>query len=84
MSLYGSQTKLPISGMSRSTSRPELSNYRNDVFVGGNGFQGDYQAGDGGFAYTNTTNFTRHSVHGGGFGGQNMQVSMGAGGGAIR
>ncbi|XP_005476418.1 desmoplakin-A isoform X2 [Oreochromis niloticus] len=83
MSLYGSQTKLPISGMSRSTSRPELSNYRNDVFVGGNGFQGDYQAGDGGFAYTNTTNFTRHSVHGGGFGGQNMQVSMGAGGGAI-
>ncbi|XP_031593647.1 desmoplakin isoform X2 [Oreochromis aureus] len=83
MSLYGSQTKLPISGMSRSTSRPELSNYRNDVFVGGNGFQGDYQAGDGGFAYSNTTNFTRHSVHGGGFGGQNMQVSMGAGGGAI-
>uniref|UniRef100_A0A669D7V4 Desmoplakin a n=1 Tax=Oreochromis niloticus TaxID=8128 RepID=A0A669D7V4_ORENI len=83
MSLYGSQTKLPISGMSRSTSRPELSNYRNDVFVGGNGFQGDYQAGDGGFAYTNTTNFTRHSVHGGGFGGQNMQVSMGAGGGRM-
>ncbi|XP_063317436.1 desmoplakin-A-like isoform X2 [Pelmatolapia mariae] len=80
MSLYGSQSKLPMSGMSRSTSRPELSNYRNDVF-GGNGFQGEYQAGDGGFTYT--TSFSRHSVHGGGVGGQNMQVSMGGGGGAI-
>ncbi|XP_026004656.1 desmoplakin-A isoform X2 [Astatotilapia calliptera] len=78
MSLYGSQSKLPMSGMSRSTSRPELSNYRNDVF-GGNGFQGEYQAGDGGVTYT----FSRHSVHGGGVGGQNMQVSMGGGGGAI-
>ncbi|XP_014188057.1 desmoplakin isoform X2 [Haplochromis burtoni] len=78
MSLHGSQSKLPMSGMSRSTSRPELSNYRNDVF-GGNGFQGEYQAGDGGVTYT----FSRHSVHGGGVGGQNMQVSMGGGGGAI-
>lgn len=80
MSLYGSQSKLPMSGMSRSTSRPELSNYRNDVF-GGNGFQGEYQAGDGGVTYTT---FSRHSVHGGGVGGQNMQVGMGGGGGAIR
>lgn len=79
MSLYGSPSKQPMSGMSRSTSRPELSNYRNDVF-GGNGFQGEYQAGDGGVTYT----FSRHSVHGGGVGGQNMQVSMGGGGGAIR
>ncbi|XP_013767701.1 desmoplakin-A isoform X2 [Pundamilia nyererei] len=78
MSLYGSPSKQPMSGMSRSTSRPELSNYRNDVF-GGNGFQGEYQAGDGGVTYT----FSRHSVHGGGVGGQNMQVSMGGGGGAI-
>ncbi|XP_006786500.1 desmoplakin-like isoform X2 [Neolamprologus brichardi] len=79
MSLYGSQSKLPMSGLSRSTSRPELSNYRNDVF-GGNGFQGEYQAGDGGYTYTT---FSRHSVHGGGVGGQNMQVGMGGGGGAI-
>uniref|UniRef100_A0A3Q2WE10 Desmoplakin a n=1 Tax=Haplochromis burtoni TaxID=8153 RepID=A0A3Q2WE10_HAPBU len=78
MSLHGSQSKLPMSGMSRSTSRPELSNYRNDVF-GGNGFQGEYQAGDGGVTYT----FSRHSVHGGGVGGQNMQVSMGGGGGRM-
>ncbi|XP_030607259.1 desmoplakin-A isoform X2 [Archocentrus centrarchus] len=78
MSLYGSTSKLPT--MSRSNSRPDLANYRNDMFVGGNGFQGEYQAGDGGYTYTT---FSRTSMHGGGAGGQNMQVNIGAGGGGI-
>ncbi|XP_008298602.1 desmoplakin-A isoform X1 [Stegastes partitus] len=75
MSLYGSTSKLATMGQ-RSNSRPDLSSFRNDVFVGGNGFQGDYQAGDGGYAYSST--FTRTSVHGGGPG-QRVQVSMGGG-----
>lgn len=84
MSMYGSTSKLATMGQ-RSNSRPDLASsaYRNDVFLGGNGFQGDYQAGDGAYNYTST--FTRSSVHGGGGGGQRVQVSMGgAGGGGIR
>lgn len=80
MSLYGSTSKLPT--MSRSNSRPDLANYRSDMFVGGNGFQGDYQQGDGG--YTTYTTFSRHSMHGGGVGGQNVPVSMGPSGGGIK
>ncbi|XP_070774248.1 desmoplakin-A isoform X3 [Enoplosus armatus] len=79
MSMYGSNPKLATMGP-RSNSRPDLagSSYRNDVFVGGNGFQGDYQAGDGG--YTSYT-FSRSSMHGGGLGGQKMAVNMGGSGG---
>lgn len=80
MSQYGSTSKLATMGL-RSNSRPDLASagFRNDAFVGGNGFQGDYQAGDGG--YTHTSTFSRHSVHGMGGGGQKVQVSMGSGGG---
>ncbi|XP_023126262.1 desmoplakin-A isoform X2 [Amphiprion ocellaris] len=72
MSMYGSTSKLATMGQ-RSNSRPDLSSYRNDVFVGGNGFQGDYPAGDG-YTYT----YSRTSVHGGGAG-QRVQVSMAGG-----
>ncbi|TMS09989.1 Desmoplakin [Larimichthys crocea] len=63
----------------RSNSRPDLasSSFRNDVFVGGNGYHGDYQAGDGA-GYTSFT-YSRSSMHGGG--GQKGQISMGGGGG---
>nr|XP_019962518.1 PREDICTED: desmoplakin isoform X1 [Paralichthys olivaceus] len=80
MSHYGSTSRLANMGP-RSNSRPDLasSSFRNDVFYGGNGFQGDYQAGDSGFAYTST--FSRSSAHGGG---QKVAVSMGgSAGGAI-
>ncbi|XP_069548155.1 desmoplakin-A isoform X1 [Brachyistius frenatus] len=76
MSLYDSTSKLASMGQ-RSNSRPDLSGYRNDVFGGGNGFQGDYQAGDGGYTYTST--FSRNSMHGGAVGGQKVQVNMGGG-----
>ncbi|XP_069013542.1 desmoplakin-A isoform X2 [Embiotoca jacksoni] len=76
MSLYDSTSKLASMGQ-RSNSRPDLSGYRNDVFGGGNGFQGDYQAGDGGYTYTST--FSRNSTHGGAVGGQKVQVNMGGG-----
>ncbi|XP_035027450.2 desmoplakin isoform X2 [Hippoglossus stenolepis] len=83
MSLYGSNSKLANMGL-RSSSRPDLASpsFRNDVFLGGNGFQGDYQAGDGGYAYTTT--FSRTSGHGGGLPGPKVAVSMGgSGGGAV-
>lgn len=77
--MYGSSSRLATMGQ-RSNSRPDLtSSFRNDVFAGGNGFQGDYQAGDGGYTYTSS--FSRTSMHGGGLGGQKVQVSMGGGGG---
>lgn len=83
MSMYGSNTRLNTLGP-RSGSRPDLTtaNLRNDVFVGGNGFHGDFQAADGGgYAYSST--FSRTSMHGGGLGGQ--KVSMGvSSGGAMR
>nr|XP_046265317.1 desmoplakin-like isoform X1 [Scatophagus argus] len=82
MSLYGSNPRLASMGP-RSNSRPDLSSFRNDVFVGGNGFQGDYQLGDGG-GYTYSSSFSRTSVHGGGLGGQKVQVStVGGGGGGM-
>uniref|UniRef100_A0A668A329 Desmoplakin n=1 Tax=Myripristis murdjan TaxID=586833 RepID=A0A668A329_9TELE len=80
MSLYGSHSKLPTLGQ-RSNSRPDLASasFRNDlpVFVGGNGYQGEYQ-GDG-YTYS----YTRTSTHGGGGagGGQKMQMSIGSMGG---
>ncbi|CAJ1072360.1 LOW QUALITY PROTEIN: desmoplakin-like [Xyrichtys novacula] len=80
MSLYGSNPKLAQMGP-RSNSRPDLASpsFRNDVFVGGNGFHGDYQGGEGG--YTSYTTFSRSSMHGGG---QKTQMSMvGGGGGGI-
>ncbi|XP_068604587.1 desmoplakin-A isoform X2 [Brachionichthys hirsutus] len=82
MSLYGSNSKLATIGQ-RSNSRPDLSSssFRNDVFVGGNGFQGDFQGGDGaGYAYT--SGYSRTSVHGGGLGGHKVQLGgMGGSGG---
>uniref|UniRef100_A0A8C9XTE9 Desmoplakin n=1 Tax=Sander lucioperca TaxID=283035 RepID=A0A8C9XTE9_SANLU len=61
MSLYGSNQRLATAGQ-RSNSRQDLANMttsgRNDVFVGGNGFQGDYQGQ--GTTYT----FSRTSMHG--------------------
>lgn len=82
MSTYGSNTRLNTIGP-RSGSRQDLSSsFRNDVFVGGNGFHGDYQAADGG-GYTYSSTFSRTSMHGGGLGGQ--KVSMGVSpGGAMR
>ncbi|XP_033506001.2 desmoplakin-A isoform X2 [Epinephelus lanceolatus] len=73
MSMYGSNSKLATIGQ-RSNSRQDLSSpsFRNDVFVGGNGFQGDYQVGDG-YTYT----YSRTSMHGGGA----QKLAMGAGGG---
>ncbi|XP_059200288.1 desmoplakin-B-like isoform X1 [Centropristis striata] len=77
MSLHGSNTRLANIGL-RSNSRQDLAGagLRNDVFVGGNGFQGEYPAGDGGYTYT--TSYSRSSMHGGP---QKVQVSMGGGGG---
>lgn len=92
MSMYGSNQRLAAIG--RSGSRPDLSSasFRNDVFVGGNGFHGEYQPVDGGVAgggggggYTFTSTFSRSSMHGGGYGGQKAKVSMvGGGGGGMR
>ncbi|XP_044076568.1 desmoplakin-like isoform X2 [Siniperca chuatsi] len=78
MSLYGANSKLAAMGQ-RSNSRPDLvgSGFRNDVVGAGNGFQGDYQAGDGGYTYT----FSRSSMHGGGVVGQ--KVGGGSGGGGV-
>ncbi|XP_073346697.1 desmoplakin-A isoform X1 [Pagrus major] len=75
MSMYDSNQRLASMGP-RSSSRPDLASasFRNEVFVGGNGFQ-DYQDGGG---YTHTT-FTRSSMHGGGLG--TLKVSGGGGGG---
>ncbi|XP_047187843.1 desmoplakin-like isoform X2 [Scophthalmus maximus] len=77
MSLHGSNSKLATMGQ-RSNSRPDLasSSFRNEVFLGGNGFQGDYQVG-GDVGYTSYS-FSRGSLPGGGFGGQKLPVSMGA------
>ncbi|XP_060900761.1 desmoplakin-A isoform X2 [Labrus mixtus] len=79
MSTYGSNPRLAQMGP-RSNSRPDLASpsLRNDVFVGGNGFHGDYQGGEGGYTYTT---FSRSSMHGGGAGGQKVKVSMSGGGG---
>ncbi|XP_026168618.1 desmoplakin-A isoform X3 [Mastacembelus armatus] len=76
MSHYGSNSKLASMGQ-RSHSRQDLASpgYRNDVFLSGNGFQGEYQAGDTAYMYTTS----RSSVHG--VGGQKVQVSMAGGGG---
>ncbi|CAK6966821.1 desmoplakin-A isoform X1 [Scomber scombrus] len=79
MSMYGGSTSRLATMGQRSNSRPDLASasFRNDGFVGGNGFQGDYQGGEGGYTYT----FSRSSMHGTGLGGQKGQVSMGGGGG---
>lgn len=83
MSMYGGSTSKLASMGQRSNSRPDLASasFRNDVFVGGNGFQGDYHPGEVGYTYTSAT-FSRNSMHGGGgAGGQKVQVSLGGGGG---
>lgn len=74
--MYGSNPKLATIGP-RSGSRQDLSSasFRNDVFVGGNGFHGDYQAADGG-GYT----YSRTSMHGGGLGGQKVSMGVSPGG----
>ncbi|XP_039671287.1 desmoplakin-like isoform X2 [Perca fluviatilis] len=74
MSLYGSNPRL-VTGVQRSNSRQDLSG-RNDVFVGGNGFQGDYQ-GQG----TTYTSFSRTSMHGGGAAKAQVLGTAGGGGG---
>lgn len=77
MSMYGSNSKLPTLGP-RSNSRQDLASFRNDILAGGNGFQGEYPPGDGGYTYT----YSRTSLHGAG--GSNMAVSKGAAGGGVR
>ncbi|XP_053738321.1 desmoplakin-A-like isoform X2 [Synchiropus splendidus] len=79
MSQYGGSTSRLASMGLRSNSRPDLSSpsFRNDVFVGGNGFPVDYQGGEGGYHYTST--FSRSSMPGGG--GQRIQMSTVGGGG---
>ncbi|XP_037537237.1 desmoplakin, partial [Nematolebias whitei] len=78
MSLYGSNSRLHTLGQ-RSSSRPDLS-YRNDVFVSGNGFQGDFQPVEGGYNTYQTSTFSRSSMHGGAGGGVKMQqASLGGG-----
>ncbi|KAM6920668.1 desmoplakin-A-like isoform 2-T2 [Lycodopsis pacificus] len=77
MSMYGSNSRLPTMGQ-RSNSRPDLASasFRNDVFVGGNGFHGDYQGGDA----VHYSSFSKTSMQGGGA----TKVAMskgGAGGG---
>lgn len=83
MSLYGSTSRLATMGQ-RSNSRPDLSTFRNDGFLGGNGFMGEYQVGDGGGYSHQTSSFSRHTIHGGG-GSPGLKVSggmgMGLGGG---
>uniref|UniRef100_A0A8C5GN05 Desmoplakin a n=1 Tax=Gouania willdenowi TaxID=441366 RepID=A0A8C5GN05_GOUWI len=76
MSMYGSNPKLASMGQ-RSSSRPDLATYRNDVFTSGNGFHGEY--GGDGVHYSST--FTRSSMHGGGLGAPPKAHSMVAGGG---
>ncbi|XP_039999052.1 desmoplakin isoform X2 [Xiphias gladius] len=81
MSLYGSTSKLATLGQrSMSNSRPDLasSGFRNEWFVG-NTVPADYQTGESGYTYN--TNYSRTSVHGGGLGGQKVQVSTGGSGG---
>lgn len=80
MSMYGSNPKLTAIGP-RSGSRQDLSSasFRNDVFVGGNGFHGEYQAADSG-GYTYSSAFTRTSMHGGGLGGQKVSMGVSPGG----
>ncbi|XP_058490501.1 desmoplakin-A isoform X2 [Solea solea] len=79
MSLSGSTSRLATMG-TRSNSRPDLmgSSYRNEVFMSGNGFQPEFQTGDGGYTYTT---FSKSSMHGGGHGGQKTHISMGGGAG---
>ncbi|KAM4551600.1 desmoplakin-A isoform 3-T3 [Odontesthes bonariensis] len=61
--MYGSNQKLHTMGQ-RSNSRPDLTGtYRNEVFVGGNGYHGDYQAGEGGYT-VKTSSFSKSSMHG--------------------
>lgn len=81
MSMYGSNPRLAAVGP-RSGSRQDLSSasFRNDAFVGGNGFHGEFQAADGG-GYTYSSTFSRSSMHAGGLGGQ--KVSMGASPGGV-
>ncbi|XP_034039164.1 desmoplakin-like isoform X2 [Thalassophryne amazonica] len=78
MSLYGSTSKLATLGY-RTNSRPDLasSSFRNEVFASGNGFQGEYPAGDG---FYTTTSYSRTSTHGAG---QRVPVSMGGSGGGL-
>ncbi|XP_068458386.1 desmoplakin-A isoform X2 [Clinocottus analis] len=76
MSMYGSSSRLASMGQ-RSNSRPDLASasFRSgDVFMGGNGFHGDYQGGEAVY-----TTYSRTSMHGGG-GGPPQKMSTGGGG----
>ncbi|XP_076000743.1 desmoplakin-A isoform X2 [Genypterus blacodes] len=92
MSMYGSSQKLHTMGQ-RSNSRQDLGSpsFRNDVFVGGNGFPGEYAAGDGytyGYSYSKSSMQGQPKMHvsmvgasGGGGGGGGGGFSGGGGGG---
>ncbi|KAL6104618.1 dsp [Pungitius sinensis] len=77
MSMSGSSSRLATMGL-RSNSRPDLASaaYRDEVFAGGNGFQGEFPAGQAVHSYAS---FSRSSMHGGGA--QKMVMSKGGGGG---
>lgn len=77
MSLYGSTQRLPTMEQ-RSNSRQDLASqsFRNDVFVGGNGYQGEYAAGGDGYTYGYT--YSKSSMQAQ----PRMQVSVGGAGGA--
>uniref|UniRef100_A0AAQ4R7E5 Desmoplakin a n=1 Tax=Gasterosteus aculeatus aculeatus TaxID=481459 RepID=A0AAQ4R7E5_GASAC len=77
MSMSGSNSRLATLGL-RSNSRADLANagFRDEVFGGGNGFPGEYPAGQAVHSYTT---FSRTSMHGGG--GQKVVMSGGGGGG---
>ncbi|XP_056276918.1 desmoplakin-A isoform X2 [Pseudoliparis swirei] len=82
MSMYGSSSRLATMGQ-KSNSRPDLASgsFRSgDVFLGGNGYHGEYQGGDAMHSYTA---YSRSSMHGGGGGGgmHKVAVSMGGAGG---
>ncbi|KAF7222469.1 desmoplakin-A isoform X2 [Nothobranchius furzeri] len=70
MSHYGSNPRL-ASYAQRSNSRQDLTSYRNDGFMPGNGFQRDHPQMEGGYSYQTT--FSRSSMHGGG--GMKLQQS---------
>ncbi|KAM6919920.1 desmoplakin-A-like [Lycodopsis pacificus] len=78
MTLYESNSRLSTMGRRRN-SRPDLASasLRNDVFVGGNGFHGDYQGGDA----VHYSSFSKTSMQGGGATKGTSKGGAGGGGG---
>ncbi|KAM4728802.1 desmoplakin-A isoform 1-T1 [Anableps anableps] len=71
MSMYGSNPKL--------TSLGPRSNSRQDLFLGGNGYQAEFHQIEPGYSYQT---FTKSSMHGGGGGGMKIQGQATIGGAA--